>query len=199
MQWQQRWPEASEWFMSINLSGQELVHPDLVPTVDRILQSTGLSPSQLEFEITERSLIEHDRVALDVMNKFHARGMRLSIDDFGTGYSSLSYLHRFPFDILKIDRSFIQGIEDKPQRSEIVKAIIHLAHTLGMKVTAEGTETADSVECLKALHCEYVQGYVPAKPQQALELTRVFESEYDDARPQVENRMTRQTGSNKEE
>lgn len=177
-EWQLRWPEASEWSMSVNLSGHELMQADLIPTVDDTLRRTGVSPRHLKLEITERTLVENDRKALKVMTELRNRGVQLSIDDFGTGYSSLSYLHRFPFDILKIDRSFIHGIEDQPQRAAIVKAIIQLAHSLGLQVTAEGSETADSVECLKALPCEFAQGNFLSRPQRAEELFALFETKY---------------------
>ena len=188
--WQKRWSAASKWTVSVNLASQELTQPDLPSTIDEILRNTGLSPNYLNLEITERSLIENDSQVLEIMRELAARGIQLSIDDFGTGYSSLSYLHRFPFNVLKIDRSFIHDLENQPRRVELVKAIVSLAHNLGLKVVAEGSETADSVQCLKELLCEYAQGYYFGRPQEAKVLSRLFESRYADGEPNPQDEKT---------
>ncbi len=177
-QWQVRWAEASNWTMSVNLSTRELEQADLLPTIKNILCDAGLSPDHLNIEITEQSLIENDHQTLEFMTELQAMDVRFSIDDFGTGYSSLSYLHRFPFNVLKIDRSFVAGLETQPNRQEIVKAIVILAHSLGLDVVAEGSERDETVECLKELLCDYAQGYSFAKPQRADVLNREFKSRY---------------------
>lgn len=178
-QWQGRWTEASKWTMSVNLSSREFAHSDLLPAVKEILCDVGLSPDRLNIEITEHSLIENDHRVLDLMIELHAMGIQFSIDDFGTGYSSLSYLHQFPFDILKIDRSFVTGLEASSKRREIVKAIVLLAHSLGLEVVAEGSERDETAECLGELQCDYAQGYSFARPQPADVLSSEFESRYE--------------------
>lgn len=177
--WRKRWPKVEDWTMSVNISSQEVDQTDLVGAVDAVLEKFSLPARCLKLEITERSLIENDERALRVLNELHDRGVRLAIDDFGVGYSSLSYLHRFPFDDLKIDRSFITDVEHQPRRAELVKVIIQLAHNLGLEVTAEGAETEGSVEVLRALGCERVQGYYAAQPTRAEKLTQIFESQLD--------------------
>lgn len=177
-QWQGRWAEASSWTMSVNLSTRELTQSDLLPAISEILRVAGLSPDRLVIEITEQSLIENDHQVLELMTELQARDVQFSIDDFGTGYSSLSYLHRFPFNVLKIDRSFVAGLETQPKRQEIVKAIVILAHSLGLDVVAEGSERDETVECLRELLCDYAQGYSFARPQRADVLSRDFESRF---------------------
>ena len=112
------------------------------------------------------------------MTELQAMDIRFSIDDFGTGYSALSYLHRFPFNVLKIDRSFVAGLETQSKRREIVRAMVILAHTLGLEVVAEGSERDETAECLRELLCDFVQGYYFARPQRADVLSREFESQY---------------------
>ena len=165
--WQQQWPAIRDWFVSVNLSGQELMHPDLLEMIDRILAETGLPATCLRLEVTEGSLIERTEDSQEVIRKLRERQIWLSIDDFGTGYSSFSYLCRFPFDVLKIDRSFIQDLDTDGHRFEIVKAIITMAHNLGLQVVAEGSESIEVLKRLQSLPCEYVQGYAVSKPRDA--------------------------------
>ena len=165
--WQQQWPAIRDWFVSVNLSGQELMHPDLLEMIDRILAETGLPATCLRLEVTEGSLIERTEDSQEVIRKLRERRIWLSIDDFGTGYSSFSYLCRFPFDVLKIDRSFIQDLDTDDHRFEIVKAIITMAHNLGLQVVAEGSESIEVLKRLQSLPCEYVQGYAVSKPRDA--------------------------------
>ena len=165
--WQQQWPAIRDWFVSVNLSGQELMHPDLLEMIDRILAETGLPATCLRLEVTEGSLIERTEDSQEVIRKLQERRIWLSIDDFGTGYSSFSYLCRFPFDVLKIDRSFIQDLDTDDHRFEIVKAIITMAHNLGLQVVAEGSESIEVLKRLQSLPCEYVQGYAVSKPRDA--------------------------------
>jgi diguanylate cyclase (GGDEF)-like protein/PAS domain S-box-containing protein len=158
--WQQTIPEAAELWVTVNVSVKQLMQPDLIQQIRHAQDATGLPPEALRLEITESMLIEHsDRVA-DVLEQLRALGIRVSMDDFGTGYSSLSYLQRLPVDALKIDRSFIKQIGITNERSEIVKAILSLAQAMGLQAVAEGTETVEQVEYLRAHSCELGQGWL---------------------------------------
>ncbi len=171
--WHEKYPHKSSLQISVNLSGKQLREASLLEKIDSILQETGLSAKHLKLEITESSLIENMEVATQTLLEIKSRDIKLSMDDFGTGYSSLSYLHRFPVDILKIDRSFVQDIQINKGNYAIVKAIVTLAHVLDMEVIAEGIEDAYQLDQLKLLNCEYGQGYYFAKPlnqQEAEEL-----------------------------
>ena len=128
------------------------------------MRISGASPEMITIEITERSTMADPDRALVTLNRLKSIGFRLAIDDFGTGYSSLSYLHRFPIDILKIDRFFISNLDTSSDGEKIVISILALAHSLGMTVVAEGVETAHQLECLKQLGCKFAQGYLFAKP-----------------------------------
>ena len=153
--------------MNLNISGQQLQHPNFIERVDQILNRYQLSPSWFELEITESSLMEKSDYTLGQLQELRKRGFRLSLDDFGTGYSSLSYLHRFPIDTLKIDRSFVQTMEPDSSSFEIVRTIVSLAQTLHLRVVAEGVETVQQAEALKTLGCDMVQGYFFARPLDA--------------------------------
>ncbi len=171
--WHEKYPHKSSLQISVNLSGKQLREASLLEKIDSILQETGLSAKHLKLEITESSLIENMEVATQTLLEIKSRDIKLSMDDFGTGYSSLSYLHRFPVDILKIDRSFVQDIQINKGNYAIVKAIVTLAHVLDMEVIAEGIEDTYQLDQLKLLNCEYGQGYYFAKPlnqQEAEEL-----------------------------
>jgi EAL domain-containing protein (putative c-di-GMP-specific phosphodiesterase class I) len=157
--------------VEVNLSARQIDQPDLVPTVERILMQTGLAPENLTPEITESALMRDGRAALLVLQALKSIGVSLAIDDFGTGYSSLSYLQRFPLDILKIDKSFVDDL-GLGQGAEIVSAVINLAHALGLKVVAEGVETEYQLEMLQELSCDFAQGYLFSEPVAAPELAR---------------------------
>lgn len=163
-QWQHKFPGNQSLKMSVNLSGRQLKEVNLIPEIAGILQKTQLPSHALKLEITETLLMDNAKAAAEMFVKLQEMGIDLSIDDFGTGYSSLSYLHRFPFNTLKIDRSFVKDINTDRSNWEIVQAIITLAHTLGMDAIAEGIETLEQLEQLQALGCEYGQGYYFAPP-----------------------------------
>ncbi|HUR51393.1 MAG TPA: EAL domain-containing protein [Mycobacteriales bacterium] len=150
--------------MSVNLSGAQVSHPDIVSRVAAVLDRTGTEPSRVALEITESVLMRDAEEALSVLRAFKDLGVGLHVDDFGTGYSSLSYLKRFPVDALKIDRCFVAGLVDDPEDLAIVQAIIGLAWSLGMKTIAEGVETAEQLGALEALGCEAAQGYLFSRP-----------------------------------
>ncbi|MUH00758.1 EAL domain-containing protein [Scytonema sp. UIC 10036] len=160
--WQQQFSDNSL-TINVNLSCKQFSQPHLNEEIYEILQSTHLEPRSLKLEITESVMMENTIGATAMLWQLKDNGIELHMDDFGTGYSSLSYLHRFPVSVLKIDRSFINSSE----KSEIVRAIVTLAHSLGMDVIAEGIETLEQQEKLKALECKYGQGYFFSKPQEA--------------------------------
>jgi EAL domain-containing protein (putative c-di-GMP-specific phosphodiesterase class I) len=150
--------------MSVNVSGRQFKDPDFVEQVEKILRETQVDPTAIKLEITETITMDNAERTIRVVKGMKRLGVRFSIDDFGTGYSSLSYLRRFPMDTLKIDRSFVRNLASNPENLEIVRTIIGLARNLGMDVVAEGAETADEIEQLKALECDFSQGYFFSKP-----------------------------------
>lgn len=161
--WQQMFPHQTPLTMSINLSGKQFVQKDLVEEIDRIIKNCEIKPNSIRIEVTESVVMDNAVSAIEILKKLKLIGVQLSIDDFGTGYSSLSYLHSFPFDILKIDRSFVTRMAlDKDSRS-IVETIIALAGKLDKRVVAEGVETEQDKEILADLNCDYAQGYLFSK------------------------------------
>jgi EAL domain-containing protein (putative c-di-GMP-specific phosphodiesterase class I) len=162
--WQRQFPRHRPLSVSVNLSCKQLTQVDLVEHVEQVLRETGLEANSLKLEITESVLMEQTTSVMTMLRRLHALRVQLSLDDFGTGYSSLSYLHRFPLQILKIDRSFIGSMTADRKHAEIVRAIVALARNLGMEVVAEGVETAEHLTALRALQCNYGQGYLFAKP-----------------------------------
>ncbi len=160
--------------MEVNLSARQIDHPDVVETVERILAQTGVMPANLTLEITESALMNDAKAALEVLRALKSLGVTLAIDDFGTGYSSLSYLQRFPLDILKVDKSFVDTLGMESEGSEIVAAVINLAHALGLQVIAEGVETEQQLEVLQRLDCDFAQGYLFSRPVPATDLVAKF-------------------------
>ena len=150
--------------VSVNLSGKQLSQPNLIDQVRQVLHSTQFNPAYLKIEITESAVIEDSETATSVFTKLQEMGMEMRIDDFGKGYSSLSYLSKFPIKALKIDYTFVSAMARGGKNSEIVQAIVLLAHSLGLQVVAEGVETEKQLEQLKAMGCEYAQGYYISKP-----------------------------------
>lgn len=168
--------DAPEGFvLRINLSARQLEDPGLVRDAQRSLETSGLPASSLCMEVTETALMRDVDHALVVLDDLNALGIRLAVDDFGTGYSSLSSLKRFPLQVLKIDRSFIDGLPDDPHDTAITTTVLRLAETLGLTVTAEGVETATQRDLLRELGCHTAQGYFFARPsssEHVLELLR---------------------------
>lgn len=163
-QWQCQYVHAKNLTVSVNISVKQFAQIDLLNRIDDILKDSQLDGRFLKLEITESTIVGNYEVAKTILEQLKTRKIQLSIDDFGTGYSSLSHLHRLPVDILKIDRSFVDPIDEDNDEREIVQAIVTLAHSLNMKVIAEGVETAVHVEQLRNLGCEYGQGYYFSKP-----------------------------------
>jgi diguanylate cyclase (GGDEF)-like protein/PAS domain S-box-containing protein len=160
--------------VAINLSARQFQQSDLDTAIATILADTGIDPSLLEFELTESVLMSDADEAVRVLNAMRSYGVRLSIDDFGTGYSSLAYLKRFPIDALKIDRTFISDLTTDSDDGSIALAIISLAHSLKLKVIAEGVETRDQLEFLRAHGCDEMQGYYFARPLSIVDCTRAL-------------------------
>jgi diguanylate cyclase (GGDEF)-like protein/PAS domain S-box-containing protein len=156
------WPRPLQ--VAVNLSPVQFQAGDLERSIHQILLETGLAPTRLEVEITEGVLIGDFTRALNLLRRLKALGIRIAMDDFGTGYSSLSYLQSFPFDKIKIDRSFISNLEVTPQSAEIVRAVLSLAHALNIPVVAEGVETEAQRAFLEREACEEMQGYLVGRP-----------------------------------
>ncbi|HNY31107.1 MAG TPA: EAL domain-containing protein [Fibrobacteria bacterium] len=169
---------AQKLFVSVNLSVRQFALPDIVDQVRTILFETGFPGECLKLEITESVILENTSIASEKLNALRALGVQLSIDDFGTGYSSLSYLHQYPFDNLKIDRSFVSRMAEAPERSAIVRTIVQLARSLGMDAVAEGIETPAQLAGLKAMNCRYGQGFLFSKPVPAVEAERLLDAVY---------------------
>ncbi len=150
--------------VGVNLSARQIDHPGLVDAVEKVISDSGIDPHRLTLEITESALMKDAAAALGVMSSLKSLGVALSVDDFGTGYSSLSYLQRFPLDVLKIDKSFIDDLGIDNQAGYLVKAIIDLAHALKLEVIAEGVETEMQLEVLQKMNCDFVQGFLFSKP-----------------------------------
>jgi EAL domain-containing protein (putative c-di-GMP-specific phosphodiesterase class I) len=164
LEWQRNRPQASPSVVCVNLSARQLRRQDLAVTVEGVLHRTGLDGSCLCLEITETlyiTVLEGNTEALDVLKRM---GVRISIDDFGMGYSSLSYLKRLPVDTLKVDRSFVAGLGEDVEDMAIVQMTINLAHTLGMRIIAEGVESEEQAEQLREMGCDLGQGYYFAEP-----------------------------------
>ena len=156
-----RWPEHL--FVSINLSPSEFKRGNLIERVQKALHNSGIAPARVELEITENVMLEDAPGALELMRTLKRLGVRIAMDDFGTGYSSLSYLRSFPFDGLKIDRSFLNNLVGSDDES-IIQAIVGLGRALSLTVTAEGIETAEHLKLLKAVSCDEGQGFFLSRP-----------------------------------
>jgi diguanylate cyclase (GGDEF)-like protein/PAS domain S-box-containing protein len=165
--WQGQFPDLGPLTMNVNLSSRHFSQPGLMEFLDQIFSETGLKHSALKLEITETTVIRNPETATIILKQLKDKKIHVCLDDFGTGYSSLSYLHTFQFNTLKIDRSFVNQLEDSENNKEsveIVKAIINLGANLGMDVVAEGVETKRQLNQLKALDCQHAQGYWFSKP-----------------------------------
>ena len=171
-EWQRR--SAIELAVSVNLSAKQLMHPSLVDEIRTALEQAELRPAQLKLEVTESTVMEHSDRSMKVLSALSRLGVSLSTDDFGTGYSSLSYLQRFPFDRLKIDRSFIDEMGSSDKSAAIVKTILMLGDNLGIEVVAEGIETERQYEDLISLGCRLGQGFYFSKPVDSAEAQKII-------------------------
>jgi EAL domain-containing protein (putative c-di-GMP-specific phosphodiesterase class I) len=173
--WNRTLPSLSSLRVCVNLSATQFSREGLADHVEALLAHTGISSGQLGLEMTESSLIGDRRTAVDVLAHLHKLGVSLLMDDFGTGYSSLNNLHSFPFDVLKIDRSFVSRMTHGEQPQQIVRTIIELARVLGMDVVAEGIENREQHELLRQMGCRYGQGFLYAKPMSASDVTELLQ------------------------
>ena len=173
-EWQERYPSELPLSVCVNLSAAQVRHPGLLKDVSAALQESGLEANSLVLEITEGTLFKDTEVIETVFGELKAQGVRLIIDDFGREYSSLSYLNRLPVDGLKIDGSFVESLGEDPSFTTIVEAVIKLAHSLGLEVTGEGVESAEQLEHLRSMRCDFAQGYHLARPVPSEELDRLL-------------------------
>lgn len=160
--------------VSVNVSGHQLIEGDLIADIAHILAQTGVEPHWLEVELTEGSLMENTQHTIASLQRLHTMGVKISIDDFGTGYSSLAYLRRFPIDTLKIDIAFIREVTSNPQDAAITRTIIELAHSLNLRVVAEGVETQAQLAFLRDAGCDQIQGYLFSRPLPVATLERLL-------------------------
>ncbi|MDQ3799542.1 MAG: bifunctional diguanylate cyclase/phosphodiesterase [Acidobacteriota bacterium] len=172
--WQKISPDYKKLIVSVNISGKHLAVEGLIEQVSKTLEISKIRPSTLKLEITESTAMENAERSAQILNRLKELGVQLSIDDFGTGFSSLSQLHRLPFDTLKIDRSFVNTVNENGENSEILQTIISLAKNLRMKVIAEGIETENQLALLRNLGCDYGQGYLLAKPMPRDEMEKLL-------------------------
>jgi diguanylate cyclase (GGDEF)-like protein len=174
--------------IAVNISGRQFNQPNLYPMISQVLIETGLSPKNLELELTESILVEQPEVSMLRLKVFKTLGIQIAIDDFGTGYSSLSYLQRFPFDILKIDRYFISNLTKDKKTKAIATAIIQMARTLNLNLVAEGVENTEELDFLREKKCDEIQGYLFSCPVKASDFQQLLVTGKT-LNTQVENRL----------
>jgi diguanylate cyclase (GGDEF)-like protein/PAS domain S-box-containing protein len=180
-QWRDGYRLDEECFIGVNVSSKLLSHGNLIEEVDAVLDETGLDPRHLRLEITESAIAENARAAAHTLAQFQKRKIKICLDDFGKGFSSLNYLHRFPIDVLKIDRSFVRRLRadmgndsGKKRPLEIVRTIVAMAQIFGMQVVAEGVEVTNQLSILRELGCEFGQGYLFSPALDAADVARFF-------------------------
>jgi EAL domain-containing protein (putative c-di-GMP-specific phosphodiesterase class I) len=169
--------QAARWGglrVSVNVSGCQVADGSLVASVARVLEASALAPERLQLELTETVLMDDVDGHVAVLNELKALGVSLAVDDFGKGYSSLRSLHRFPIDRIKIDRDFIRGLPHSRADRAIVSAVVSFARALDIEVVAEGAETAEHVDALRELGCEYVQGFFFHRPMEAARMSSLL-------------------------
>lgn len=175
-QWQNDGAARSIGSIAINVSTPQFDQPDFVDNVKKLLKESGVSPSSIEFELTENVMLDNSLGAIDKIRELEEFGIHIALDDFGTGYSSLSYLKYLPVSIIKIDRSFISDLKHSQNSLMIVKTIITIAKSLDLTVIAEGVETEEELKILQELECDYYQGFLCEKALPASELEALLES-----------------------
>jgi diguanylate cyclase (GGDEF)-like protein len=175
LEWHARYPTDPPVGVMVNIPGRQFSEPELVPSVLRILEETGLEGQHLHLEITESSAMSNLERSVETLQSLKAAGVHVHVDDFGTGYSSLSYIHRFPVDSLKVDRSFVSGMPERQENLAVVRTVVNLARSLGLSVVVEGVETREQLEVVRDLECEYAQGWLFAKAMAAGEVGRTLE------------------------
>lgn len=188
--WQEQFPTLPPLRMAVNFSGHQFPRHHIVADIDTVLQETGINGNQIKLEITESALIDSAEVAKTILGELKQRQICLCIDDFGTGYSSLSYLHQFPLDTLKIDRTFVQSIDNRGDRGEIVRTIVTLAHAMSMDVIAEGIETPAQLQFLRELGCTLGQGYLFAKAVNVPTIETLLKKQIEQGSPFSSDRIS---------
>ncbi len=176
--WQEQFPKLNL-FVSVNLSSTQLIRQDLINDVRSVLSRIYLKSGSLKLELTESVLMENPEQSAYVLTRLKTMGVGLSLDDFGTGYSSLAYLTRFPFDIIKIDRSFMKG--NQPQKTTLLRSIVSMAHDLGLAVVTEGVESESDVLHLRQMGCEYVQSFMFGQPAGRDDATQMIREQIEAA------------------
>ena len=172
-----RWHEQTgdaDLQMSVNVSTRQLAHPDLPRHVRAAVESAGIDPTRLTLEITEHLLLDNGEVMQRRLQALKEIGVHLAIDDFGTGYSALSYLQTFPIDVLKIDRSFVSGIDHDPERARLVRSIVEMGHNLRLSVVSEGIEEVGEAALMREFRSHYGQGYLFSRPVDAATLDHLL-------------------------
>jgi diguanylate cyclase (GGDEF)-like protein/PAS domain S-box-containing protein len=172
--WNEAFPAIGPLTISVNVSARQLARHDVVQAFERVLVETGLAPELLQLEITESATMRDPEAAIERLAALRDLGLSVSLDDFGTGYASLAQLHRFPLNSLKVDRSFVAAMGPDARDTQILHAIVSLAHNLGLAVTAEGVETVEQRRRLRTLRCEHAQGFHFAKPMAAVDAERLL-------------------------
>jgi EAL domain-containing protein (putative c-di-GMP-specific phosphodiesterase class I) len=174
--WNARWQRAHlpPLPVAVNVSAFQFRQPDFTQTVLEALSQSGLAPQFLELELTESAFVRDAHKAIEILESLKRIGVKMSIDDFGTGYSSLSYLKKFPVDKLKIDQSFVRDLATDADDAAIVTATIQMAKGLGLRVIAEGVETAEQLDFLRKHGCDEIQGFLFAKPASAQDFTALL-------------------------
>ena len=175
--WLREFGDQAPQSVAVNLSSRQIEDPGIVADVELALSNSRLEPSTLTLEITESFLLDDTESAAITLARLKGLGVRIALDDFGTGYSSLTHLDRFPVDVLKIDKSFVDALgSNNGERSSLVSAIVNLGMMLGLRVTAEGIEGAEQLASLRSMGCELGQGFYFAKPMDAGDIRQTFES-----------------------
>ncbi|MBC7795517.1 MAG: bifunctional diguanylate cyclase/phosphodiesterase, partial [Pyrinomonadaceae bacterium] len=182
-EWHENFPASKKMIISVNISTKQFGQTGLVEHIKRVLEQSGLPAKNLQLEITESAMMKNLKNTAKVLRELCAIGVRIALDDFGTGYSSLSYLHELPISTLKIDRSFVQQLNAKADRAEIVRAIITLARSLKMNVVAEGIETKEQLEHLRQMGCNFGQGYLFSRPVSNAQASEIVQKSFE---PQID-------------
>lgn len=163
--------------MSVNISVRQFMHKDLIASLAKVIEASGLDPRQLELEVTESLIMHNAEAFVATLHELRAIGIKLAIDDFGTGYSSLNYLKQLPVDRLKVDQSFMRDIFKDAGGATIAEAIITLGHSLGLKVIAEGVETGEQLNFLRHKLCDEFQGFYFSRPLPTEKFTALLQAE----------------------
>jgi len=168
------WPGQTR--VAVNLSAVQFKNRKLTSSVLSALANAGLAPGRLELEITESALLRDSEATLATLHKLRSHGIRISMDDFGTGYSSLSYLRSFPFDKIKIDKSFVQELATRSESMAIIRAVTGLGKSLGIPTTAEGVETPEQLAILRTEGCTEIQGYLVSAPRPSVGVAKILDN-----------------------